>query len=277
MAIEQQDKQQVSNDATRSPGDLFRYSAWVHIGAGAEVCENRENGECTEEEHFHAWCRLPNQVQHQDIRERALASKARRIRQLRDPESDAHTVLEGDMDDLKRLVASDELIDELIGKDWWKRQLDAMNEVEDGDEQFKTIERDRERLQELREKPEGERPDVEYDELERHVAKYLAAVDAKRKEAEAPMRAALGELTLDELIAQIRDERVTTESHQAFMETYSQWEWLAGTFKSNKGPKRQRVFSNIDELEDSAPEVLEALQRTFGELEASLQRGPRGN
>jgi hypothetical protein len=68
-------------DALKTTGELFRYSSWVHIGGGAEDCEEAETGTCADPLHFHAWCRLPNQLQHADIRERALASKARRIRQ----------------------------------------------------------------------------------------------------------------------------------------------------------------------------------------------------
>jgi hypothetical protein len=76
--------------------------------------------------HFHAWCRLPNQLQHEDIRERALAAKARRIRQLRDPECDAYQILESDMSELLRIGDEGLIVDELANKDWWKRQIDAM-------------------------------------------------------------------------------------------------------------------------------------------------------
>src|SRR5262245_8571172 len=80
-------------DAQKAPGELFKFSAWVHIGVGADECEHAQTGNCADPGHFHAWCRLPNQFQHQDIRERALAAKARRIRQLRDPATDGYDVL----------------------------------------------------------------------------------------------------------------------------------------------------------------------------------------
>src|SRR3954465_4912909 len=117
-------------DATKSPDQLFRYSAWVHVGAGAERCEEGETGPCGNPLLFHAWCRLPNQLQHQEIRERALAAKARRIRQLRDPESDAAQILASDMDELRRVASHEDLVDELVRKDWWKRQMEAMGDID---------------------------------------------------------------------------------------------------------------------------------------------------
>jgi hypothetical protein len=100
MATVATEQDQQPKDATRSPNQLFRYSAWVHVGDGAQDCATAEIG-CTDPGHFHAWCRLPNQLQHEDIRERALAAKARRIRQMRDPEADAHEILELDMAELE--------------------------------------------------------------------------------------------------------------------------------------------------------------------------------
>src|SRR4051812_46998613 len=168
-------------DATKSPDQLFRYSAWVHVGAGAERCEEGETGSCGNPLHFHAWCRLPNQLQHQDIRERALAAKARRIRQLRDPESDAYAVLESDMDELGRVANPDDLVVELANKDWWKRQLEAMADVEPQDAS-KPAERARDRLNELRAADSDDRPKDEYEELDRHLARFNELVEARRAE-----------------------------------------------------------------------------------------------
>jgi hypothetical protein len=263
-------------DALKTTGELFRYSSWVHIGGGAEDCEEAETGTCADPLHFHAWCRLPNQLQHADIRERALASKARRIRQLKDPESDAHVVLEGDMAELRELGDVDAMVDELVNKDWWRRRLDAMTEVEDLDE-FKTIDRDREHMAELRELGVDERPRDEYEELERHFGRYNDLVEEKIKAAELPLRETTAALGRDELVAQIRRERISTESTQAFMDTFSRWEWLCGTFTCRDVQTRRLVWTDPAQLSDVAPEVLDAVRGAFAELEADLQRGPKGN
>jgi hypothetical protein len=276
MATAEKHQQDPKHDATRGPNELFKYSAWVHVGQDAEECEHRETGDCQDVEHFHAWCRLPNQLQHDDIRERALAAKARRIRQLRDPEADGYEILESDMSELRRLSDPSALVDELVNKDWWKRQLEAMSDVEES-EDFKTIDKDRERLGELRALDPDQRPKDEFEELERHVSKYMEAIDTRRVELEGPMREAIEALTLDELIGQIREERISAEAASAFMEMYSRWEWFAGTFTSNAPISRKRTFSDLEQLTEAAPEVLEALGTTFPELEASLQRGPKGN
>lgn len=266
--------QQDHKDATKGPNGLFKFSTWVHVGDGAADCEQAETG-CADAAHFHAWCRLPNQLQHDDIRERALAAKARRIRQLHDSESDASQILESDMAELRRVAAVSDLVDELVATDWWKRQLEAMGDVEE-DEVYKHVDRDRARLGELRALDPDARPRDEYDELERHLTGYNERVDARRGELEQPVRASLEQLGQDELVAQIRAERISAEASGAFMECYTRWEWLAGTFTS-AGLDRRRVYTDINQLRDAAPEVLDALKAAYAELEAALQRGPRGN
>jgi hypothetical protein len=260
-------------DTTRSPGELFRYSEWVHVGLGAEVCADREAG-CANSEHFHAWCRMPNQFQHQDIRERALASKARRIRQLRDPETDAYVVLEADLAEASHDRPAME--DELISKDWWKRHLTAMGDVEEAEE-YKHIDKDRERIRELQELPDDQRPADEFGELERYFEKYNAAVEARRTEIEKPVRDAVEGLGDDELLTQLRDERIAAEGSASFMDTYAKFQWFAGTYTSADPLTRIRRFSTMEQLEESAPEIVEALRKVFGELEESLQRGHQGN
>jgi hypothetical protein len=264
------------SDSTRSTQELFKFSTWVHVGLGAEDCEEGDTGACGNPLHFHAWCRLPNQFQHSDIRERALAAKARRMRQLRDPGTDAYEILEADIADLERAGDTAAAVDELIGKDWWKRQLEAMGYVEERDE-FKTIEKDRERMVELRAMPAEQRPADEMAELERHLHAYAEAVEAERAKLEQPIRDGLEAAELAELIHQVREDRIAAEGSQAFMETYSKWEWLAGTFTSDHPVERRRRFEDVAQLEQAAPEVIDALRTVFGEMETSLQRGPRGN
>jgi hypothetical protein len=275
MATVATEQDQQPKDATSSPNQLFRYSKWVHVGDGAEGCATAEIG-CTDPGHFHAWCRLPNQLQHEDIRERALAAKARRIRQMRDPAADAHEILESDMAELDRVAAVADLVHELVGKDWWKRQLEAMADVEE-DEEFKHVEKDRERHKELRAMDPDARPRDEYEELDRHLDAYNTRVTARAEELTVPVRASLEQLSKEELIGQIREERVTAEAATAFMATYSRYSWLAGTYTSAAPVDRQRAFRSMEQLEEASPEVLEALRSTFAELETSLQRGPQGN
>jgi hypothetical protein len=266
-------KHPTTPDATRTPAELFRYSAWVHVGVGAEGCENAETGDCADPEHFHAWCRLPNQFQHQDIRERALAAKARRMRQLRDPDSDAYVILLSELDTLPG--QREAMIEELMTKDWSQRYLEALADVEE-DDKFELVDRDRDRFRELQQLPEDERPSDEYAELERHFASYAEAIDARRKELDEPIREALEGLSEDELVAQVRDFRISEEGSAAFHDVYARWQWFAGAF-TKAGLDRQRRFASMEALEEAAPEVVERLRETYADLETSLQRGQRGN
>lgn len=263
-------------DAAKRPDDIFKFSAFVHVGFGADECDEGEKGTCSNPLHFHAYCRLPNQYQHDEIRDRALAAKARRIRQLRDPESDAYVVHEVDMDAL-RGVDEDLLIDELVGKDWWKRQLDGMREVE-AREEYERIQRDRERLRELEATLDSTEGNDEYAELVRHIAEFGRAVDEEVRQREEPLRNSLGDKSHDELVALVSEDRIAKEASKAFMATYGQWQVFAGTLKvSSDGRHRIRHFTELKDLVEADTEVVEALRQMFAELEASLQRGVTGN
>jgi len=266
-----------ATDATKTPAELFRYSAFVHVGPGADDCDEGEKGTCQNPLHFHAWCRLPNQFQHNDIRQRALAAKARRMRQLRDPESDSYVILEADMEEVARTGDHETVVDELVAKEWWKRHLDAMKDVAE-DERFEHIDRDRERVAEIDTLEPDKRPHEEREELLRHLESYGDAVEAKRKELEQPIRDSLMAMDMDELVKLLRDDRIASEASAAFMDTYQRWQWFAGTLKPvESGRPTDRAFSSIEQLEAAAPEVIAALRETFSELEVSLQRGATGN
>src|SRR6059058_472198 len=88
-------------EATRSTSELFRWSDYVHVGTDADTCEHAEDGMCADPQHFHAWVCLPNTFQIRDIADKARAAKARKVRALRDPESDSYAVLEEDLAELR--------------------------------------------------------------------------------------------------------------------------------------------------------------------------------
>lgn len=264
-----------ASDAGKTPAELFRYTTYVHVGEGADACEQGATGLCADPQHFHAFVRLPNQFQHADIRRRAQADKARRLRQLRDSESDAAVVLDADMDELLRVGDMVALVDELVNKDWWKDHLEAMREVEEL-ERFEHISADRERLQQINELPADKRPADEYDELTKHTKSYSDAVEAKRDELQAPRRLALEALTAEKLVELVREERIEAEATAQFMETYSKWEWFAGTLRP-PGRPAQKLYDTIDQLEDESPEIIDAIRAAYQDLERSFQRGPTGN
>lgn len=270
---------------TKSTKDIFRYSGYVHAGPGAEECEDRLNGSCGSPHHFHAFIRLPNQLQHQDIREKALAAKARRIRVLRDPEADASAVLEGDLYEIERTGDVDAIVEELVQKNWWRDHMTAMNEVEDTEE-FATMPKDRERYAELEALPEDKRPEDEWRDLLKRITAFGDKVEARRKELQEPQREALKGKSMGDLITILRDDRINAEASAIFMQTYNRWEWYVGTWRVPKadeeqvaaiergelGPKpTERYWPNIEAMEESEPEVIEAVNTAFTELERTNQ------
>lgn len=257
----------------------FKYAEYVHVGPGADECPDDGHG-CVDPEHFHAWCRMPNQWQQDDIRQKAMAAKARRTRQLRDPESDSHAILESDLEDLERSAernpeVRDEIVDEIVGRDWWKHQLEAMRDVEEREE-FAHINQDRQRVGELVAVDEDKRPAEEWDELQRHVAKFGEAVEEHLRELEQPQRDALKDRTLGELVDIVRDDRVKAEASQAFMGAYTLWQVYVGTLRlppAKDGKPHERMFASVADAESQDLPVVEALRATFTGLEAGARAG----
>lgn len=257
--------------------EMWQFSDYVHVGPGAEECEEAIDGSCANPLHFHAWCRLPNPFQNASIREKALAAKARKERQLRDPQADSYEILEAEMDRLRRIANEGDrgktaLVEDLLAQTLWKDSLTAMRELAEEDE-WKTIAEDRERFQALNSMPADDRPADEYGELERHLKAYEDALNARREEEQKPQREALEAKSVDELIEQIKDSRIESEANEDFMRVFSLWEWYTGTMKCRdpeRGFPTERVFGDVNHLQNAAPEVIEALDATFTELETAM-------
>lgn len=270
------------------PGSLQKYAHTIHVGPGAEECEHRDKEHpmrdgagCEDAEHYHLYLRLPNQFQHSDIREKALAAKARRRRQLEDAETDSGTVLQGDMDAIRRAGDSDAtrdaIIDELLVPDWFNDYRNAQADViEANDEEFKHIDQDRERWRALDAMEAEERPQEEYEELLKHISRYEDLVQDRMKAIQGPRRETLKERDFDGLIGLLREHRIDSESRAAFMEMYSRWLWYIGTLKPTAtGSPKERFFASEEELHDAPPPVILALTEQFRDLETN-QDGPSG-
>lgn len=274
---------------------LYRYSTWVHVGPGAEECEGIDEDEgtnaCGNPLHFHAWCRLPNPLQHREIRECGLAAKARRVRELRDPETDPYAVLEEELESLGRRGAKDSVIVELLQADAWKDHMEAVIDVTEipapdqpaAEEELKLyahIEADQDRYVELGEKKQaadgGEiAEEEELKRLDDHIRAYNAAVDERRAEIEKPRREALDAKDISELLDMLRDQRIDVDSNAQFMHTYSLFQWLACTLRDPKSAVR--IWSERSQLDQAAPEVIFAVQDTFQDLDRTRQEVMQGN
>jgi hypothetical protein len=268
---------------------MFRYSAYVDVGDGAADCEHARDGECEDIEHFHAWIRLPNPFQQEDIRAKALAAQARRLRELRDPESDAAVVL----DHMLQLVADrrEAVVDELLASDRSTDFLQAQRDV-DAREEFEHIAQDREEHERLavvqNELPEEQRS-AEFKALDAHLAHYLDARAKRLEEIQAPRRSELDEQPLDVLVGRLRTKRVDEAAWQAFMETYNPWTWFVGTYRTAPHPSTGRphiaMWDQIGHKDRAAAgtmygeatEIIDALDSAFTELRTTLFRGSAGN
>jgi hypothetical protein len=188
-------------DAERTRHDIFRYSEYVHVGPGVEECElfvaladperdkSRPLPVCSDPDHFHAWCRLPNPFQVRDIAEKASAARARRARMLKDPESDSHAILEAELDSLLDPTLKDIVVEEIIERDFAEDYDDAMRRVkavevedfvpEDEDDEtpklYANIEQDQEEFTRQTRLPEEQRGD-DYEELGKTVRAFTDAL-----------------------------------------------------------------------------------------------------
>lgn len=287
--IEQTEK--VEAAAQVSAQRMFKYSVFVDLGEGAPTCEHARDGECADIEHFHAWCRLPNPYQHEDIRKKANAAKARRLRELRDPDSDASVILDEQLATLRDETQRDAIVDELLNDEWPKNYLQTQREVDEREE-WEHIAQDREEYARLHaaegELPEEEQSD-EYKRLVKHLDAYATQIRERLAEVEAPHREQLAERTVDELLTTLRIRRVDTEASNAFMAAYDPWTWFVGTFKVQLHPTLGRphipMWEDIGHRDrpaagtmyGEAPEIIDELERTFTDLRLALNRGSAGN
>jgi hypothetical protein len=269
-------------------GDMFRWSTWVHVGPGAEKCEDVDEAagttSCEDPLHFHAWCRLPNPFQHREIREKAQAAKARRARALRDPDSDAYAVLEDELDALARTgdAGKKDIVTELVAKDWYRDYLEAVRDVDEiedeqtGEKVYGHILRDRQRWQELIALPASERPTEEFDALVEHMAAYEEAVDTKTREIQKPRQDALEAEDMGALIDRVRDQRIDGEAMEVFQHVYATWQMYLGTHRQKPRTsvdQTQLRFESREHMEGADASVIEALTEAFGDLERTMQQG----
>lgn len=275
------------NEALReTPQRLFRFSRYIHVGVKADECPDRENGACGDPLHFHAWIRIPNQFQHDSIREKALAAKARKLRQFKDPESDAAAIMDTELDEMVAQNDREAFINEILQKDFIRDYSRAVADLTDADtddeEGFAHIQTDVERYRALSTMPADERPDEEFKELSQQIERYNEALEGTLREVQAPVRATLEEKGTEDLRDMVRIDRIEMVGSEVFNSEYARWEWLVCTFKpkdmeTKPGLPSERVWSDVNQLQNAAPEVIEALEQAFMELEAEAGQDLKGS
>lgn len=276
---------------TATARKMFKYSDFIDVGEGAIECEHARDGQCQDIEHFHCWIRLPNPYQHQDIRKKGLAAKARKVRALRDPESDDAVVLDSALAEISDSIYLDTLVDELLAREWAEDYIEAQTDVSER-EGYETIAADREeyaRLDEVQNQLPTAEQTPEYVELRDHMDGYLKAIEKRLEETQRPKRDELASRPYQAIVALVRQKRVDEEGDRAFIETYNAWTWFVGTFHVELHPTLRRPHKPMwDEIGHrdrpsagsmfgEAPEVIDALKESFNELQIALQRGSAGN
>lgn len=270
-----------SAEPALTEGDrLFKYSEFVHVGPGADVCDGMVNGECEDPEHFHAWVRLPNPYQHREISDKARAAQARKRRQLRDSETDGNAILEAELGELRIGRTKVPIIEALIARDWAEDYLQATNDMAEIEE-WSTIEHDQRRMQEIKAAPEDDRPNDEFIELGKHLEAYRKALDERVEVIRGPKRADFEAQEIDKLVDTLREQRIENIATEDFLHTFGAWEMVVGTYTTKSDPTtrkhRDRVFNHVDDLREESPEVIAALKDTFDSLRVSHQEAGTGN
>lgn len=263
-----------------TPAKMHAYSQYLHVGPGAAECEHATDGACEDANHSHIWCRLPNQFERGFLRDKAAASGARRLRLLRDEDSDMRVILDGELDAVRARDGREELIEEIVGKDFLQNHLQALKEVTEEDESYETIDDDRERLRALEGLPDEERPTEEYEHLKAYLPEHTAKVNARREEIEKPAKEAVKDKPIEELVEIVREQRIEGLGNTARAEEYSKWEWYISTFKPKSPDKagfpNERAFAHINEFTSAAPELIEAVAQIFTDLERESNESLKG-
>lgn len=295
-------REAVAESATA--GRLFEFSRYLHVGPKAEECEEGEKGTCQDPLHFHAWVRLPNKFQHKDLRDKGLAAKARKMRALRDPETDSYEILQDRIEALRDERNIGAIVEEILAKDWAPDYLTAVADLADEEDDVSTdideelgestkkwehIDQDRERYTALSEeqlaKPEEEQ-DEEFKVLGKRIGEYIDALKARVEQIQEPKRVALAERGIDGVLDVLRKQRVEDEGDGAFIHVYNEWTWYVCTLKPvESGVPHERVWCDIGHVNDAKPgtmwaappEVIAAVEQAFNDLDTALRRATRGN
>lgn len=270
---------------------MYKWSSYLHVGEGAAECEHATDGACTDPAHFHAWCRLSNPLQHEDIRKKGQAAKARKIREYKDPESDASVTLDQELVQINDEVFMDQLIDELLAREFGDDYIQARDEVGDREE-FEHIDQDREEFARLTaaedEIPDDERSD-EWKQLRKHVESHVDAVRTRLDELQKPRREELASRGPDALVQLVREKRVEEAANIAFLDVYNIWQWFVGTYKVRKhetlNKPYEQMWSEIGSALNPQPgqmvfedrDVIAGLRETYNDLSVAQQRASAGN
>lgn len=233
---------------------------------------------------FKAFCRLPNDFQHKDIREKAMAAKARRRRQLKHPETDAYEILEADLDLLSEDGGKEAIITELLTVDSIHDRNQAVLDLTE-EEEWEHIRQDQERFRSIVGMAEEDRPEDEFKEVTEHLRQYGEAIQVRMEEIAKPRREALEARDHSDLVDMVRERRIDSDSRRAFMDAYSFWQMLAGTLalpddfdpeNLGKSMPSKRYFTE-DGLRGADPTIVSTLTETFERLEGNLASLTSGN
>lgn len=277
---------EVQAEAEKTTAERFKWRAWIHFPTDAADCVHAQDGRCENEEHFHALIRLPNAFQQADIVEKGQAARARKLRALRDTESDARVILEEQLDVLHNAEQSI-LVDELLDRGFTDDYMTAVREVESRDDpdyipeddepipkQWAHIDQEREEYLRSHELPEDQRPD-DFDQIEQRYGDYSTAVTDQVAEVQRPRREHLMSLEMDQLVDMVRRERIEDMGNQAYLKAYAMWQMFVGTYKGTTGktPPTQRYWADMNYMrliEDH--DVITAVDEGFKELERQMAR-----
>lgn len=277
-------------EAERSNTQRREWYTYLNVGPGSADCEQRLDGSCTNEDHFHAWCHIPNPFQVRDIVLKARAAAARHRQLLRDENSDARIVLEEEMYGLREAEQA-LLVEEVLDKDFAddytaaeahvRQILDDEAEVPEGEDPprlYEHIGQDREEYERQLGLPEEER-DEDFVVLEKRMADYGERIEEAMKARREPRRQALMDDDKAHLIDIIRRDRIERAAMEVYLHTYASWTWYVCTLKPVvKGHPKDRVWDSINHMrQEATPDVVVALRTTFDRLDSQMARSEQGN
>lgn len=260
-------------------GKFSKWSEFIDIGPDAESCPDH-GADCNTPGHFHAWVRLPNPLQHRDIRERALAAQARKTRLLRDEESNAGVVMESELDEFRAKEDKAPVVEALVGRDFARDYGRAVTEVQGReDSPYERVAYDQERLYVLEAKPEDERGE-EFEELQKHLTRYAEEVKVALEAERAPKREALTARDLDDLLVEYRAMRVEQDAMEEYLHVYGIWEVVCCAFHPKLGATtsrpEKRIWGDVEDLNAESGETIDALTTLLDELRAAQQKAVMG-
>ena len=208
------------------------------------------------------WVRIPNKFQHRKIQKAAIAARARRVAEYKDPDSDAGVTLVSGVDQVFE-EGLDTVREFLLGQHMRELALEAMLLLERS-EDWSEIDEQRDRYNQMLRM--GDIDTDEFKVTESILIDYATKLQEKSEELVLPFKVKYEGMDEAALRDKVGRAIVKADCDDEFTNVYNQWQIFYGTRQERNHNKY--YFQNFDAVMEADDHIIEILTEEFAKLGA---------